>query len=141
MEPETAHQSIRSPSGQAPKFREDKETDEHFHVRFFRQAVWFLSGKKLSGHPAEGARIQVCVGCRIGRNRALLGGNALVPLIPPYSRTSIIKVPYFLSVSKIWLNSQSLKNSTVLSGMLASPLEYLPCKSVTCEMKNSCCFF
>jgi hypothetical protein len=43
---ETAHQTIRYPSSQAPKFRDDQEDDKHFHVRFFRKAIWFLSGKK-----------------------------------------------------------------------------------------------
>jgi hypothetical protein len=47
MELETAHQTIRSPSSQAPKFRDDQENDKHFGVRFFRQAIWFLSGKKI----------------------------------------------------------------------------------------------
>jgi len=53
MELETAHRTIRSPSSQAPKFRDDQENGIHFHVRFFRQAIWFLSGKKDPGAPSR----------------------------------------------------------------------------------------
>jgi hypothetical protein len=64
MELETAHQTIRSPSSQAPKFRDDQENDKHFGVRFFRQAIWFLSGKKRSGRSIKVARI----GCTDGKH-------------------------------------------------------------------------
>jgi hypothetical protein len=53
MELETAHLTIRSPSSQAPNFRDDQENDKHFRVRFFRQAIWFLSGKKDPGAPSR----------------------------------------------------------------------------------------
>jgi len=45
MRLETARQPIRSSPGQAPKIRDAWETDDHFHVRFHKQAIWFLQGK------------------------------------------------------------------------------------------------
>ena len=56
MELETCHRTI-PPSGQAPKVRNDQEAEKHFPVRFFRQAIWFLSGEKRSGHPKKDAWI------------------------------------------------------------------------------------